>query len=357
LTAALAEQLQRITGVQVPEHAWRPELLPEYLFAFFEVSDEHGKKLDSGRDLRQLQLRLGGHAQDRFATVSDARYERKNIREWDFGALPEFVELDHGGVKLRGYPALAVIDGVIELRLFDKWEDAATSHMQGLLALFRSKLGRQVKDISRAVPHMSKQVLWFSTVAGAETLQADLELAVIQAAFAVNQVDIRDADTFERRFKEGRQRLLELAAAIGGWSFEALQAHHDLNRLVKGAVSPQLIAAIGEVKEQSQQLIYPGFVSSTPLPWLPHLARYIRAAVHRLERLPGNVERDCKQSAVVRRYWQRYQQLAGKKPPSEALTHFRWMIEELRVSLFAQELGTAEKVSPQRLDRLWEELG
>jgi len=356
LIGALTEQLQRLKGVSVPKDAWRPELLPEHLFVYFELLDEHGKQIDGGRDLSQLQVRFGEYARDDFARLSDAGFERKNIQDWDFGVLAETVAMQQAGVKLRGYPALMVDGGMIGLRLFDQQESAVKSHREGLLALFRRKAGRMIKEIRRSVPELQKQTVWFSTIAGAEALQADLERAVMQAAFLRDDANVRDAETFRQRLDTGKQQLVELSASIGRCSFEALQAYQELNRLLKGAVSPQLLSAISEVREQVQQLIYPGFISATPLNWLPHLGRYLGAANRRLEKLSGNSQRDGKQSAVVRRYWQACEQALASNPANAGLIEFRWLIEELRVSLFAQELGTSVKVSPERLERLWKEL-
>jgi ATP-dependent helicase HrpA len=356
LLDALGEQLQRISGVAVPAALWRPELLPQHLFAFFELYDEHANLIGSGRDIDELQARFGARAQQRFAGVVDTRYERSEIRDWDFGALPEFVELQQAGVGLRGYPALAVSGDQIQLRLFDDPPQALRSHREGLLALFRNKAGRAIKEIRRAVPELQKQMLWFSSVASGEVLQADLERAVLQAAFLPDDAEVRDAESFRRNLASGTPRLVALATDIGRWSFEALQAWHDLNRVLKGSVSPQMIAAVNEVREQVGGLIYPGFVAATPLRRLPHLGRYIRAAQLRLEKLPGNVQRERKNAAIVARYQQRYRQAAGAHQQQAGLAELRWMIEELRVSLFAQELGTAEKVSAERLDRLWAEL-
>jgi ATP-dependent helicase HrpA len=214
-----------------------------------------------------------------------------------------------------------------------------------------------IKEIWRSVPELQKQTVWFSTVAGAEALQADLERAVIQAAFLLpGDASVRDAETFRQRLNAGKQQLVELAASVGACSFEALQAYQELNRMLKGAVSPPQLSAISEVREQVQQLIYPGFISATPLNCLPHLGRYLRAAIRRLEKLSGNSQRDRKQAALVRRYWQAYEQALAGNPANTGLDEFRWLIEELRVSLFAQELGTSVKVSPERLDRLWKGL-
>jgi len=186
---------------------------------------------------------------------------------------------------------------------------------------------------------------------------ADLERAAIQAAFLGDDApDVRDADTFQQRLDEGRRSLLDWSVSIGGWSYETLQAYQELSRSLKGAVSPQLLAAMGEVQTQVQQLVYAGFVSATPVRWLPHLARYLRAAMQRLEKLSGNTGQERKQAAIVRRYQENYEQAVSSGRTGKTLDEFRWLVEELRVSLFAQGLGTSVKVSPERLDRLWKEI-
>ncbi len=166
----------------------------------------------------------------------------------------------------------------------------------------------------------------------------------------------RDAEAFRQRLEVGKRHLVELATSIGRSSFEALQAYRQLVALLKDAVSPTLRPAASEVREQAQRLIYPGFISATPPNWLPHLGRYLQAAIRRLEKVSGNSQRDGKQSALVRRYQHAYEQAVASSPENKALGELRWLIEELRVSLFAQQLGTSVKISPERLDRLFKEL-
>jgi ATP-dependent helicase HrpA len=346
-----------MTGVSVPAGAWRPELLPQHLFAYFELRDEQGAVIDSGRNLGQLQRDYGDRARHGFEQVSDARYERNEIQDWDFGDLPDSIEIENGGLVLHAYPALAVSGESIELKLFDQQQQALVSHREGLLALFRKKAGRLVREIKRSVPELQKQSVWFSTVASADVLLADLEQAVIQAAFLSDDtVNVRSAGIFQQRLEEGRQSLLEWAVSIGSWSYETLQVYQELSCLLKGAVSPQLLAAIGEVQTQVQQLVYAGFVSATPVRWLPHLARYLRAAIQRLDKLSGDTGRERKQAATVRHYQEYYEHAVASGRTGKAVEEFRWLVEELRVSLFAQGLGTSVKVSPERLDRLWKDI-
>jgi ATP-dependent helicase HrpA len=357
LTEFLQAQLQRMTGVKVPEDAWRPELLPAHFSACFELDDGHGQRLAEGRDLAALQRRFGARARQDFRAASDTRYQRRDVRDWDFGSLPEVVELERDGVRLRAYPALSVVDGRIDLSLFDQESVARKAHGEGLLALFRIRAGRLVRDIRRSIPDLDKQTLWFSTVAGADVLQADLERAVLRAAFLVPDTAIRDAESFGQRLASGSRRVLGLAVEIGGHSSRALRAWRQVRQHLKGNLAPHMLEAASDVREQIDRLIYPGFVSATPVQWLPHLERYLLAADRRLALLPSNLARDREHARLVDRYWQRYRQAHERGLDGDQLTRFRWLVEELRVSLFAQSLGTAEKVSPQRLDRLWQEIG
>ena len=357
LLDALAAQLKRMTQIDVPRSAWRTELLPRHLFVWFELVDEQGKRLAAGRDLGDLQHKYGEQAQSRFTGLTDPGVERTDVRGWDFGDLPESVELSRDGMTLQAWPALEKVDGAINLRLFDNPGAAAESHLEGLMALFRLDAGTHLRDIRRAAPEIQKQVMWFAPLAPADEFQADLEQAVLRAAFLPAGEPVRDEVTYRQHLESGRARLLELAIETGRCSYEALQAFHQLNRALKGAVSPQLLSAMNELRSQAAALVYPGFLTQTPRARLPRLVVYLRAAMARLEKLPGNVERDRKLALVVQDFQSRYEQAQSKDSVNpEQLRAFRWLIEELRVSLFAQELGTVDKVSPQRLDKAWKAL-
>jgi ATP-dependent helicase HrpA len=356
LIDALGRQLERISDIEIPREAWRPERLPAHLVAFFEVVDRNRKVIGQGTDLEQLRQKLGERLGDSAVTFTDARFERNSIQRWDFGELPEHVEVDKGGVRLRAYPALTTVDGRVDLRLFDQAEKAKCMHAEGLLALYRLCAGSLVKDIRRSVLQWDKMALWFSTLGSAAELQADLESAVLRAAFMPAGKVVRDADSFARQLEAGRKCLLQHAVRIGKQSYHTLDALRELNALLGKALSPQSLAAATDIRAQIGELVYPGFISATPAEWLPHLPRYLSAARQRLENLPGNVERDRQYTAQIDGFWQRYRQALAKGRSPDRLSRYRWMIEELRVSLFAQALGTVEKVSPQRLDKLWKEL-
>jgi ATP-dependent helicase HrpA len=150
--------------------------------------------------------------------------------------------------------------------------------------------------------------------------------------------------------------LLQHAVAIGDQSYRALDEFRQLNRQLNKSLSPQFLAAASDIRAQVAELVYPGFISATPSDWLPHLSRYLLAARQRLEHLAGNTGRDREHTAQIAGCWQRYQQALATGRSADSLSRYRWMIEELRVSLFAQALGTVEKISSQRLDKLWKDL-
>ncbi len=351
LIESFAEHLHRMTGVMIPADSWRLEQLPNHLFASFELIGSNNKLLATGKDLQKLQQEFGGSANDGFIQLSDPRYCKSELQDWDFGELPEFVEVENSGLSLRAYPALEVSNGQIELKLFDRQEEAASAHQRGLLALFRNKSGRLMKEVKRVSPEFQKQAMWFATIGAAQRLHEDLEVAVLQAVFLVGET-IRDEDSFQLRLAEGKAEFVTQATHIGKCSYDCLQAYHDLNRILKKAVTPQLIAAISEIRSQMEALIYGGFLSATPIGWLKHVPRYLCAAKQRLEKLSANPSRDRSNAMLVSAFQARIKQLEERKPQDAPVQELRWHLEELRVSLFAQELGTSIKISPERLERL-----
>ncbi len=356
LLDALAAELKRMTGVEVPADAWRPDRLPAHLFTGFRLLDGKGRVLAEGQDLADLQRDYGSRASQGVRRSGGCAYERDSVTAWDFGDLPECVQLDAGGVQVRGYPALVVEGDRVALRVLDRQAEALRAHRPGLLQLFRLCAGRAVKDVQRGLPDIDRQCLWFSPLGGCDGLKADIMQAVLAETFLADRADLRAAAEFEQRLQQGRPRLMDVANRIGRSSAAALAEYHQLAGLLKGGLSPASLAAASDIRRQLDELVYPGFVSDTPVAWLPHIARFLRAARLRLEKLPGNPGRDRQRALVVDGFRQRYRKALHKDPHNEALHGFRWLVEELCVSLFAQELGTSVKVSPERLEKAWREI-
>ncbi len=360
LLPVLTEQLQRMTGVTVPEDAWRPEQLPPHLFARFQVVDAQGRPLAAGRDLTALQHRFGNQARDSFRSLPSNRWERGEVSQWDFDALPEFVELEQAGVKVRGYPALVVQEQKIALRLLDASQEARYRHRAGVLALLRKSCARSVKHVQRNLPGIDAMCLRFAPVGSCSELKEDLLCAVLAQSFLADREVPRSRDEFEACLQQGEPQLMGVANELCGWLAPALEEYHQLGRLLKGKLTPAHLAVAAELREQLDELVYPGFVLATAYAWMPHLARFLKAMRLRWEKLPANPGRDRQQALVVAPLAQRSRQAFANLPkftaPAPALLEYRWWVEELRVSLFAQELKTSVKVSPERLERAWRAL-
>ena len=356
LLEVLAGELRRMTGIDVPADAWRPAQLSRHLHAAWRLLDDDGKVLAESRDLTALQREYGGRARRGFRRSGAGGLERDAVTAWDFGDLPAFVTLDGGGVEVRGYPALVAGETGVALRVLDNRPEALAAHRRGVLRLFALCLGRARRDVQRGLPDIDRQCLCYAPIGSCAELKADILDAVLAQTFVEDGALVREAADFERRLAQGRPRLGEVANRVGAASAAALQAYHDLRRRLQGRLSPAALAAAGEVRRQADALVYAGFVSATPPRWLPQLARYLQAAQRRLDKLAENPGRDRQHAALVAGWRQRLDKALAKAPDDTGLHEFRWLIEELCVSLWAQELGTAVKVSPQRLEKRWNEL-
>lgn len=352
----LTRTLKRMTGVDIPREAWRLERLSPHLFAHFRVLAENGKPLDEEADLAVLQEKYAGRTRQDFQKHSAQAFQEREVVDWDFGDLPDTIELVSGAVTMRGYPALELKDNQVVLKLFDHQAAAIKAHGAGVLRLFENNVRRAIKEIKRGIPDIQQQCLWYASLGNCEALTADIAQAVMAAAFLPNKELPRSEMDFRQRLENGRPQLVTLANQIGGWSAAALSEYHQLNRLLKAKIPPCALPVASEIRQRLDRLIYPGFVCQTPVNWLSQLARFIKAARLRFEKCGANTQRDRAYALIVNKFMERYQKAQKDNQKSDSLEEFRWLIEELQVSFFAQELKTSVKVSEERLDRYWREI-
>ncbi len=365
LLPALAAHLQRMTGVAVPADAWQLESLADHLKMRFAVLDERGKELAAGRDLAELQGDLAGEAQASFRGGAGAGLERREILAWDFGDLPREVVVERQGLRLRGFPALVDQGEWVDLRVFDTAEDARRAHPQGLRRLFALTLEPQIRSLSRGLPGIQRLELLYAMVqpspwrpevgegvAGAVgALRRDLILLSIDRACLEGEDDVYTAQDFARRREHGRARLVSAAEAVCALAGGILERYHGVVKALHQAVaspSPE-----DEINEQLRYLIYRGFFTDVPFRWLQQLPRYLEAIERRLHKLSMNPRRDAELAASIAPLWRRC--LEQARCTGRAIQEYepRWLLEELRVSLFAQELRTVVPVSVKRLEKLW----
>lgn len=356
LLHSMSGELKRMTGIEVPPADWQPEKLPVHLRMNFRVVDAAGKPLAEGRDLAVLQGELGGRAEAAFPGRKGHALERETVGDWDFGPLPETVQFEQAGVSLQGFPALVEEDGRVALRVLDNPERAARATRGGLRRLFMGQLGDKVRYLRKNLPGLQTMCLQFAPVGSCEALKDDLLRAVFDRVFLHGEMP-RDAEAFAARLEAGRERLVPEATRVAGLAAAALKEYHAVAKRLRGRVAPQSLPVIAELRDQLERLIHPGFIAATPEEWFGHLPRFVRAIGVRLDKLEQNPQRDAAASRTVNPLWEAFWgAVPADQPLSPDWEEFRWLLEELRVSLFAQELRTSQPVSVKRLQQRWREL-
>ncbi len=358
LPKALARYVQRAAGEPVPADAWEDVDLPPHLRMNFRVIDEAGRELAMGRDLPRLKTQLGQAAQLTFAKAEPG-IEKSGIKAWDFGELPATIAFTRGGRKLAGYPALADEGESVSIKLFDTAAAADASMRGGVVRLVSLALKEQMRQVERNLPGLTQAALQLRSIVSPDDLKSDLLAAIADRAFIGEDELPRNEKGFETLKQRARPRLpvvrdtaCRLLAAIAEEHQRAQQ------RLVAAAKAAPPAAA--DVRAQIGRLVHKGFMGETPWERLHDLPRYLKATQMRLDKYPRYAERDGEHAAKIAAIWKRYEdrsvrlRKAGDSDPR--LEDFRWRIEELRVSLYAQELKTPYPVSYKRLDKLWQEI-
>ena len=370
LTRVLAEQLKRLKGVYVPEDAWDEGALPGYLRLNLQVLDDRGHPLVEGRDLTRLRQRFGGRGDRPYHAFSGVELEREGLKSWDFGELPESVDLERGGVRLRGFPALVDEGDSVALRLLDAQSNAEPVNRRGTRRLVMLRLAREIRYLRKNLPGLERMKLQYATVADppagfqlppGDGLEEDLVALVVDATFLAGRPRIADAAAFEGRIEAHRGELmgraLEMLPVVG----ELMGLQHAVRKRLGAATQVNWLASVEDMKRQLDRLVYRGFVQQTPWERLTRFPRYLRALELRIDKLGTALARDRQrmaEMAEVEQAWRERDERAREKGVFDPrLDEIRWMLEELRISLFAQELGTAYPVSVKRVGRRWRELG
>jgi ATP-dependent helicase HrpA len=358
LPVALAAYLGRRFGEPLAPGTWDDVATPAHLTVNVRVVDAAGVELGSGRDLTRLRAQLGDAARMSFAAQGPA-FERRGLKGWEFGDLPETLALVRSGQQLTGYPALVDDGDSVSLALLDTRERAEIATRAGVLRLIALALKDALARLDKPGPGFAQAALLLRTAIPTDRLLADVVASIRDRAFLGDDPLPRNERAFAEQVRRARTRL----PAVSDSAFRLLAtiatAHgaltQRLNRL------PGALARVAaEVRAQRDALVHPGFFAATPWTSLTHLPRYLEALDRRLAKYPERPERDAQHAVQVTSLWQRFTERAernrqaGRVEP--ALEEFRWLIEELRVSLFAQELKTPVPVSFKRLERAWSDL-
>jgi len=358
LATAIARFARAELNLDVPADAFRAETLPAHLAMNFRVVDEHGRQLAMGRNLAQLRAELGAKAGEQFSAIAKPAAAAGGVTDWDFGTLEEIMEIRDGGRRLVGYPALADRGESVSLEVLDAPERAAAEHRGGLRRLFMLRLREQAKYLERILPGSSEMALRFAAIGDAGDLRDQLVAAAFERA-CMGEPLPRDRAQFDKRCEEARPRLALLAQEIVRLVGAILAEHHALGRKLQAAAKafPEVVR---DVQGQLARLLPRDFVATTPYERLQHFPRYLKAAAARLDKARADPQRDARayaEYALLEQAWLR-EDLRSRKhgAPDRELAQFRWLLEELRVQLFAQELKTPVPVSIKRLQKVWQTL-
>ena len=355
---ALGRYVQRVVGDPV-DMEWLERMeYPQHLMMNYRVIDDVGHELASGRDLAALKARLGEAAQLTFG-AADTGIERDDIRAWDFGDLPREIAFTRGGRKLTGYPALVDEGASVAIRLFDVPQAADAAMRGGVIRLMQLALKEQIRQLERNLRALDPAVLQLRGVASAEAIKADVLAAILDRAFIGEDVVPRTAREFEAQRGRARTRLPAVTDAAGRLLAEIAAEHANIVQRL-GSVQGALARPAADIKAQLSSLVYNGFFRATPWSRLAHLPRYLKAMQLRLDKYGKDPERDAKHAANVADVWRRYEERLAQQRRAGAvdprLDEFRWHLEELRVSLYAQALKTPYPVSYKRLEKIWNAL-
>ncbi|WP_127217705.1 DUF3418 domain-containing protein [Neisseria meningitidis] len=339
---------------QINQDEWAAFRLPEHCYFNLRIIDDGGQELAGGRKLHELQQQLGQAAAVTFRDNTQ-EFERDNVTAWDIGTLPESIKFARGKQQLTGYLGLQKEkDGRIALRLFDTTEAAEQAHRQGVIELMKLQLKEQVKDLNKGIQGFTQAAMLLKHI-NADTLRDDLTQAVCDRAFIGEDELPRNEKAFKEQIKRARSRLPAVKEALSRYLQETAAAYAELNgKLGKHPLTHLL-------RLRLQTLLAPGFATRTPWAQWPRLPIYLKAMTLRLEKYSSNPARDAAREADIQELEQMWQEkndglVKQGQPISDNLAAFKWMIEELRVSLFAQELKTPYPVSVKRLLKEWEKI-
>ena len=370
LIQALGEEVKALTGHQIPEDAWDPAVVPGHLRMKFRLVDEGGRALAAGEDYADLKRRFGGSGMQAFAAIPSQGLEREDITRWDFGELPESVDLDRGGIKLRGYPALVDQGDSVALRVLDSPEGAELAQRAGLRRLFMLSLAVEVRQLRRNLPGLDRLRLQYAkapVLASAEPMPKPIDLAeevlalIVDLTFVEGLPPIRVQASFEARLASRRARLSSVAAEVLALVGHILDDYQALRQGLAGITQVNWMPSVIDLRAQLDGLVFRGFLQEVPYVRLKDYPRYLKAARERLDKLFHAAGRDQERLRELTPLLEKWRERAaavqavGRRDPR--LDEIRWMLEELRISFFAQRVGTAYPVSLKRIEARWKELG
>jgi ATP-dependent helicase HrpA len=349
----MCKQLLRMSGVRISADDFELTQLTEHLKMNFKIEDDQGRLVAQGRDLETLKGQLQGVVAKAIRKVADKGIEQHAITTWSFGDLPVQYQQRKGNYEVKAYPALMDNKTDVSIKLFDDEHEAKRHHRVGLRRLLLINIPSPVKHLQQALPNKAKLAMYFNPFGQVQILIEDIINAAVQQLLDQKQLDIRNEQQFEQAKDWVRQELNPTAESIALNVEQILTIYQRIKKCLKGKISLDIAFAMSDIQTQLDSLVYKGFVDDSGWQRLTDVGRYLKAIENRLAKLPVDPARDRLHMHSIAKVQQALTAQSAKVPRSqpvpEALIEARWMIEEYRVSCFAQVLGTAYPISEKRV--------
>ncbi|WP_313339167.1 ATP-dependent RNA helicase HrpA [Stutzerimonas nitrititolerans] len=362
LPEALGRELLRMTGARVPDEAWAEAAagLDSHLKMNIEVVDARGKFLGEGRDLAELTARFNEASQAALAPPQQ-KAEQKPVEAKGFAQIAEKAQAKMAGLSMTVYPALVEEGGVVKEGRFPTQAEAEYQHRRALQRLLLQQLAEPAKYLRSKLPGLTELGLLYRDMGKVDALVEDILLASLDSCILDGETPLpRDGAALASLAEKKRGDWTAHAERLARLVLDILKHWHGLQKRFKGRIDLAQAVALNDIKAQLANFVYPGFVRETPAQWLREYPRYLKAIEQRFEKIGAQLQRDRVWSGELAGYWEQYQarlkkhQQEGKRDPE--LIQYRWMLEEYRVSLWAQQLGTKMPVSDKRLNKQWSQV-
>ncbi|WP_256388905.1 ATP-dependent RNA helicase HrpA [Photobacterium damselae] len=353
LLDSMEKELKRITGVTILREDWNFDQIPDHLKITFRAVDHRNRKLRENKDLYELKDSLKEKVQQTLSQVADDDIEQEGLKTWSFGTLPERYQQKRGGFEVRAYPAIVDNNDSVGIKLFETEEEQHRAMQQGQRRLILLNIPSPIKYLHDNLPNKSKLGLYFNPYGRVLDLIDDCIACGIDKLIEQKGGIVWQPEAFEALKDYVRAELGDTVVEIAKQVEEILTTAFNINKRLKGRVDLTMAFALSDIKAQLEGLIFKGFATECGWKRLPDILRYMRAIERRLEKLPIDPNKDrvhiLKVESMVNEYKELLNKIPKGQPIPENVKEIRWMIEELRVSYFAQQLGTPYPISDKRI--------
>jgi ATP-dependent helicase HrpA len=370
LIQVLGERLKQLSGVHIPEDAWSEEDIPDHLRMRLRVVDEAGSTLEQGRDLAAMKRRHAGQPQVAHRHLTSPGFERCGLKDWDFDKLPKQLAIDQGGIALQGYPALVDEGESVAIRLLDAKSNAMRSHKEGVRRLLMLKMPKEMRYLRKNLSQLDRMRLLYAKVpvlekdqkgADPRDLEDELVSFIVDRTFLNQLPEIRERKCFAERLNSRLGELMQQANRSCQQLLEILELSHQSRKAISAITQVNWMSSVMDMQHQLERLVYRGFLQYVPDERLSDYPRYLQGILKRVEKLSHAAARDqqrMREMAQLQQRWEQWDlQCEQSGRVDDRIEEIRWELEELRISLFAQELGTAHPISVKRLQKRIKEMG